>query len=75
MQRRLERGAWIEWIEDELPFAIRSAQSYLALATWADAHRDDYQRLRHLGPSKLYLLVGLESSHLRKLVVRRPVEG
>ena len=56
---KLQERSWYAWIDQKLPFTQRTAFNYIALANWAAEHSADYQRWRHLGPTKLYALAAL----------------
>lgn len=57
----LAHGAWLAWLDREVSFTSRSAESYIQLYEWARDHPVFYQRLSLLGISKLYLLSRLDT--------------
>ena len=76
VRQALPHGAWLAWLR-EMPFAQRSAANYMALAQWAVDRPREFQRLKGLGPSKLYAIVRLDGRRLRGLRPERvyPVPG
>lgn len=70
---RLERGQWLQWIREAVPFTPRTVQNYLALAEWADREPDHLARFGHLGPSKLYRIASLSTAARNKLKVDTPI--
>jgi hypothetical protein len=71
VQELLEPGTWLGWLEEEVPFTQRSANSYMRLNEWAEEHADDFARFKHLGPTKLYAILTLDWRGLRLLRSRK----
>jgi len=71
IQDRLERGEWGRWLDSAIPLTPRTIRNYLALAAWADAHPADFDRFRHLGPSKLYMLAAAPRPVIAALKARK----
>ena len=70
---RLDHGKWLDWIEHATPLSLRSVHNYIGLTDWADAHPEQYDRFKQLGPTKLYLLADLEPRHLATFASKRPI--
>lgn len=54
---RLPPGTWTVWLDEAVPYTARTAQMYMELERWREAHPEDFMRFRHLGPTKLHLLL------------------
>jgi hypothetical protein len=52
-KRYLSHGAFLSWIEGEVSIPVRTAQSYMRVATWATGKS---ATVAHLSPTVLYLL-------------------
>jgi hypothetical protein len=59
----------IAWLDDNAPFSRSTATNYMGLAAWARRAPAQYRRLRHLGPTKLYVLASVEP---QRVVALRP---
>jgi hypothetical protein len=59
--------------DDEVPFGSRTVQNYLALAAWAERETQDFERLHHLGLSKLCRMASLPRDLLGKLKIDEPI--
>ena len=66
VRRAMKHGDWLAWLR-EMPFAQRSAANYMLLAKWAFDRPREFQRLKSLGPSKLYAIARLDGRRLRGL--------
>ncbi len=64
-------ASWTAWVEDEAPFSVRAAANYLRLAAFAAEAPRDFLRWKHLGPTKLYALMGLSWASRRVLRQRK----
>ncbi len=71
IREELPHGQWERWRKEAVPFAAQTIANYMALARWAEARPAEVEKLAHLGPSKLYLLLPLESAVRRKLTSKR----
>ncbi len=67
IQRRLSHGQWRRWCASEVPWSTSTIANYIALSQWAAQQPGELERLQHLGPSKLYLLMPLASAQRRRL--------
>jgi hypothetical protein len=54
---RLAHGQWTVWLNEAVPYTARTAQMYMELEGWREEHPEDFMRFRHLGPTKLHLLL------------------
>ncbi len=63
------QGSMYRWVDQHAPFSRRAAVNYLRLARFAQERPADFQRWKHLGPSKLYAITTLGWEGLR--VMRR----
>jgi hypothetical protein len=54
---RLAHGQWTVWLNEAVPYTARTAQMYMELESWREAHPEDFMRFRNLGPTKLHLLL------------------
>ena len=77
VRERLRPGEWLAWIDEELPFTRRTVANYLTLSRWAEEHPQELDRVRPLGPSKLYLLAALPPEDRKRFTGRRahPIPG
>lgn len=69
----LPHGQWTRWCAEAVPFARQTLSNYMALSRWAEARPKEVERMAHLGPSKLYLLLPLPPGVRRRLTGRKPV--
>ncbi len=63
----LREGAWGLWVAEELPFSRTSAHHYLALFLWSEQQPGHFQRLKVLGPTKLYAVARLAPERVADL--------
>ena len=70
----LPHGQWSRWCADAVPFARQTLSNYMALSRWAEERPKEVEKLAHLGPSKLYLLIPLPPSVRRRLTGKKPIE-
>ena len=70
----LPHGQWARWCAEAVPFARQTLSNYMALARWAEQRPKEVEKLAHLGPSKLYLLLPLPPGVRRRLAGRKPVQ-
>jgi hypothetical protein len=71
IRERLPSGAWLAWVDEAVPYAPRTAQLYIELEALSRAHREDFMRFRHLGPSKLHRILSQPAPvrrHIRERV-------
>jgi hypothetical protein len=73
VREALEPGQWLAWVEEAVPFGPRTVQNYLALAAWSERETQAFERLHHLGLSKLYSLASLPRDLLGKLKIDEPI--
>jgi hypothetical protein len=59
-RERLPRGHWLEWIDERLPFAERTAQRCIAMMAWARAEAREFERLKRLGVGKLHYIAKVD---------------
>jgi hypothetical protein len=52
----MEHGAFARWVEEHLPFEIRTAERAMKLYLFAISHPDEVPKLTKLGVSKAYAL-------------------
>lgn len=52
-KRHLSHGVFLSWVEDEVRMPVRTAQTYMRVATWAE---EKGATVAHLSPTVLYLL-------------------
>lgn len=71
---KLAHGEWLPWLDEEVPYAPRTAQQYIALAEWAAANPSPYLKVAPLGPSKVYLLMRLAPPKLNALLAKTKVK-
>jgi hypothetical protein len=69
----LPHGQWTRWCAEAVPFARQTLSNYMALSRWAEARPKEVEKLAHLGPSKLYLLLPLPPAVRRRLTGRKPI--
>jgi hypothetical protein len=55
----LKHGQWLDWVEHEVPFTSRSAETYIKLAHFAQGDPLRYGKVADLGATKVYLLMAL----------------
>jgi hypothetical protein len=67
VQSLLGHGAWLSWLDAEVPFEPRSAQNYIGLANWAEARPELFDQIAPLGARKLYRLMRVDDPHLAAL--------
>ena len=67
IERRLSHGQWGRWCATQVPWSTSTIANYIELSRWAAKHPAELERLQHLGPSKLYLLMPLSAGHRRRL--------
>ncbi len=84
--RAVETGAKLIWLRQNpgddgfskhlsrLHMSPRTARNKMALALFADSHPDLYEKLKSLGPSKLYRIAVLHPEQIRKLELDDTVE-
>jgi hypothetical protein len=68
---RLPRGQWLDWLAHSVPFDRSTADNYRKLAAFAQADAAEYRRLRHLGPTKLYVMIALPRARRRSIPLAR----
>ena len=71
VRERLPAGAWSAWVDEAVPYAHRTALVYIELDELRQAHPEDFARFRHLGPTKLHLLLSQPAPtrrHIRERV-------
>jgi hypothetical protein len=68
---RLPRGQWLDWLAHSVPFDRSTADNYRKLAAFARSDAAEYRRLRHLGPTKLYVMIALPRERRRSLPLAR----
>lgn len=73
IREELPHGQWRRWCADAVPFSRQTIANYMALAQWAEQRPKEVQRLAHLGPSKLYLLLPLPPALRRSLTGKKPI--
>ncbi|WP_442868744.1 DUF3102 domain-containing protein [Bradyrhizobium sp. CCBAU 21362] len=52
-KRHLSHGMFLSWVEDEVRMPVRTAQTYMRVASWAE---EKSATVAHLSPTVLYLL-------------------
>ncbi len=74
---RLPHGDWLDWIDEALPYTLRTVRNYLALLEWCRRQKEEFDRFRHLEASKLYRIVRLPPPDRERLVVTKkyPIPG
>jgi hypothetical protein len=79
IRERLPVGAWEQWVDEAVPYAHRTALFYIELDALRQAHPEDFARFRHLGPTKLQLILSQPARtrrHIRERVrLRIPDTG
>jgi hypothetical protein len=79
IRERLPTGAWLAWVDEAVPYAHRTALVYIELDELRQAHPEDFARFRHLGPTKLHLILSQPARirrHIRERVrLRIPDTG
>jgi hypothetical protein len=73
VRAKLERGQWLQWIDEAVPFGRRTVQNYLALVAWAEREPDDFTRFAHLDTSKLYRIAALPPEARATLKTDEPI--
>ncbi len=73
IRESLPHGEWLRWCAEAVPFSRQTMSNYMALARWAEERPREVEKLAHLGPSKLYLLIPLPPAVRRRLTGRKPV--
>lgn len=68
---RLEHGAWLGWVEAQVPNGKRWAQLSMQLSAWSRANAEMFRRVRWLGSTKVTELMRLEMDRLEALLSRR----
>jgi len=73
IREHLPHGQWLEWVDQALPVVPRVAQRWIQIARWARSEPAEFRRLRHLGPTKLRVIVPLPPERRRALDPSKPM--
>jgi hypothetical protein len=73
VRARLSHGQWLRWADEAVPYSQRTITNYVGLARFAATEREEYDRFKDLGSTKLYELANLAANRRRRFHTTAPI--